>query len=100
MFERSLGVLRPDGMIVSAVELAATAKVGAAERRGLFHPLQADAALLAQLAGQVADGALRFTITEIVSAGGLSDAIERVGGRHAPGKIVVDFALSRPGAGR
>lgn len=92
VFERSLGLLGEDGAIVSAVEFAAGPKAGAIGRRGIFHRLQPDALLLAKLADDVAEGRLRSTIVEVVDAGELPAAIERVGTRHAPGKTVVNFA--------
>lgn len=91
VFERSLGLLRADGIIVSAVELAAAPKAEAVGKRGIFHRLLPDAARLEALAQDVARGRLRSTIAEVVEADELPDAIERAGTGHAPGKIVVSF---------
>ena len=94
VFDRSLGVLRPSGVIVSAVEFAAEAKARATGRRGVFHRVQPDSDLMERLAQDVARGDLRSTIAEVCEADGLDAAIERVGTGHAPGKFVVRFAAT------
>ena len=92
VFDRSLGVLRPGGAVVSAVEFAAGAKAEATGRRGLFHRVQPDAERLEALAQDVAHGRLRSTIAEVTETGQLQAAIERAGTSHPPGKLVVRFA--------
>ena len=92
VFDRSLGALRPGGVIVSAVEFAAEAKAKATGRRGVFHRVRPDSVLMERLAQDVARGDLQSTIAEVCEADGLHAAVERVGTRHAPGKFVVRFA--------
>ena len=95
VFDRSLGVLRPGGVIVSAVEFAAETKAKATGRRGFFHRVQADAGLMEMLAQDVARGELRSTIAEVCGPDQLHTVIERAGTVHAPGKSVVRFAARR-----
>jgi NADPH:quinone reductase-like Zn-dependent oxidoreductase len=88
--DRSWALLSPDGILVSiaAPDVASRAPRG---RRGVFLSNRPDTARLAAIAQQVATGALRSTIAEVVGFSDLPSAIERNRTGHAPGKIVADF---------
>ncbi|MER9129045.1 zinc-binding dehydrogenase [Mesorhizobium sp. M0768] len=87
---RSWAVLSPDGLLVSiaATDLASRTPPG---RRGVFLSNKPDTARLTAIAQQVAVGALRSTIADVVGFDDLASAIERNRTGRAPGKIVADF---------
>jgi len=89
--DRSWGVLRAGGTLVSAVrpDIAAPRADG---RQGIWFQMQPDGAVLARLAEAVARRALSVTISETVSLADLPQALERNRTGHAPGKAVVAFA--------
>ncbi|WP_352726276.1 NADP-dependent oxidoreductase [Mesorhizobium sp. M0276] len=88
--DRSWALLSPDGLLVSiaATDLASRTPPG---RRGVFLSNKPDTARLTAIAQQVAVGALRSTIADVVGFDDLASAIERNRTGHAPGKIVADF---------
>lgn len=90
VLDRSWQVLSKDGAIVSAATPDILARTPAG-RRGLWFVNRADAALLAQLAAQIAQGSLISHISETVGFNDLPAAIER--NRTGPriGKVVADF---------
>jgi len=90
--DQSWPLLSPAGLLVSiaAPDVAVRAPQG---RRGVFLSNKPDTARLALIAAQVAAGALRSTIAEVVALDDLPSAIERNRTGHAPGKIVADFTL-------
>jgi NADPH:quinone reductase-like Zn-dependent oxidoreductase len=92
VIDRSWMLLSPEGLLVSiaAPDVASRAPQG---RRGVFLSNKPDTVRLAAIVQQVAAGALRSTIAEVVSFEDLPSAIERNRTGHAPGKIVADFTL-------
>lgn len=90
--DQSWPLLSPTGLLVSiaAPDVVVRAPQG---RRGVFLSNKPDTARLALIAAQVAAGALRSTIAEVVALNDLPLAIERNRTGHAPGKIVADFTL-------
>ncbi len=90
--ERSWGVLKEGGVLVSTVRPDVVAQAPAG-KRGLWFMMQPDAARLQEIADAVAAGRLRSTVAEVVGLKDLSAAIERNRTGHAPGKIVVDLTL-------
>jgi NADPH:quinone reductase-like Zn-dependent oxidoreductase len=90
--ERSWGVLATHGAVASVATIDIAAKTPAG-KRGLWLSMKSDPERLAQLAADVAAGALRSAIAEVVPLSGLTRAIFGVGARRAPGKVVVDLTL-------
>lgn len=90
--DQTWALLAPAGLLVSiaAPDVVARAPQG---RRGVFLSNKPDTARLAVIAQQVAAGALRSTIAEVVALDDLPLAIERNRTGHEPGKIVADFTL-------
>ena len=90
VLDQSWTLLSPGGLLVStaAPDVVSRAPQG---RRGVWFAVQPDTARLAEIALQVAAGALRSTIAEVVGFDDLPSAIERNRTGHAPGKIVADF---------
>jgi len=90
VIDRSWKVLRRTGAMVgtSSPEILARTPPG---RQGRWFVMQPDAALLEKLAGEVAAGALKSRIGEVVAFEDIPGAIERnrVGPRR--GKAVADF---------
>jgi NADPH:quinone reductase-like Zn-dependent oxidoreductase len=91
VIDRSWQVLAPSGAMVgtSSPEILARTPEG---RQGHWFVMKPDAALLERLAAEVADGALKSTVSEAVGFRDIPAAIERnrVGARR--GKVVADFA--------
>jgi NADPH:quinone reductase-like Zn-dependent oxidoreductase len=91
VIDRSWTVLKRTGAMVgtSSPEILARTPEG---RRGHWFVMQPDAALLEKLAADVASGALKSRVGEVVGFADIPAAIERnrVGPRH--GKAVADFA--------
>ena len=92
VIDRSWTVLKPTGAMVgtSSPEILARTPAG---RRGHWFVMQPDAALLARLADDVAGGALKSRVSEVISFDDIPAAIERNRvGAHS-GKTVADFTL-------
>jgi NADPH:quinone reductase-like Zn-dependent oxidoreductase len=92
VIDRSWTVLKPTGAMVgtSSPEILARTPAG---RQGHWFVMQPDAALLATLAADVAGGALKSRVGEIVPFQAIPAAIERNRvGAHG-GKAVADFTL-------
>jgi len=91
VIDRSWKVLKRTGAIIgtSSPEILARTPEG---RQGRWFVMQPDATLLEKLAGQVAAGALKSRIGEVIGFEDIPAAIERnrVGPRH--GKAVADFS--------
>ena len=92
--ERSWAVLAPDGAIATVATMDIAKKTPAGQR-GVWLSMQGDPELLARLAADVASGALRSAIAEVVPLSGLAQAILGAGARRAPGKVVVDMTLGQ-----
>jgi NADPH:quinone reductase-like Zn-dependent oxidoreductase len=90
--ERSWSVLAKDGVIVgtSSPEILARTPAG---RRGLWFVNQPDATLLQTLAADIAAGAIRSHVSEVVAFADLPAAIERNRTQSRSGKVVANFAL-------
>ena len=91
--ERSWGVLKEGGVLVSTVRPDVVAQAPAG-KRGLWFMMRPDAARLQKIADAVAAGSLRSTLAEVVRFNDLPAAIERNRTGHAPGKIVADLTLA------
>jgi NADPH:quinone reductase-like Zn-dependent oxidoreductase len=91
VLDRSWQVLTKDGAIVgtSSPHILARTPPG---RRGLWFMNRPDAALLAQLATQIAQGALVSKLTEVVGFDDIPAAIERNRTDARIGKVVADFS--------
>ncbi|MQA41348.1 oxidoreductase [Rugamonas aquatica] len=88
--DRSWQVLSPQGRIVSiaAPDIAARVPEG---RRGSWHTMHPDGALLARIAAQAAGGELTVVVSEVVTADQAPAAIERNKTGHGAGKTVIRF---------
>lgn len=91
VLDRSWQVLTPNGAIVGTTSPDILARTPAG-RRGLWFINTPDAALLERLAGEVADGTLKSTVSEVVGFGDLPAAIERNRMGSRVGKVVADFS--------
>ncbi len=90
--ERSWGVLKEGGVLVSTVQPDVVVQAPAG-KRGLWFMMRPDAARLQEIADAVAAGSLRSTLAEVVRFKDMPAAIERNRTGHAPGKIVADLTL-------
>ncbi|GAB3253527.1 NADP-dependent oxidoreductase [Chitinimonas naiadis] len=92
VLDRSWQVLSPTGVVVgtSSPDILARTPAG---RRGLWFMMKPDAALLEQLAQQVAQGELQARVGSVVPLSDLPAAIERNRSGAGRGKAVVDFSL-------
>ncbi|SEK66453.1 NADPH:quinone reductase [Roseateles sp. YR242] len=90
VIDRSWAVLNPTGAIVgtSSPEILARTPAG---RQGHWFIMKPDAAMLAKFAADVASGALRSKVSEVVSFEDIPAAIERSRLGANSGKVVVDF---------
>ena len=88
--DKSWAVLSPNGILVSITTTDVIARTPQG-RRGVWFSVKPDTAGLAAIAQQIADGALRASIGEVVAFEDLPLAIERNRTGHAPGKTVADF---------
>lgn len=88
--DRSWRVLSPQGRIVStaAPDIAARVPEG---RRGGWHAMHPDGALLARIAAQVASGEVSVVISDVVTTEQAPAAIERNKTGHGAGKTVIRF---------
>ncbi|RFP11186.1 MULTISPECIES: zinc-binding dehydrogenase [unclassified Duganella] len=88
--DRSWQVLSPQGRIVSvaAPDIAQRVPDG---RRGSWHAMHPDGALLARIAAQVVSGELTVVVSEVVTTEQAAAAIERNKTGHGAGKTVVRF---------
>ncbi|MFU7019327.1 NADP-dependent oxidoreductase [Pseudomonas aeruginosa] len=88
--DRSWAVLAEGGAIVSAAtpDIVARTPEG---RRGLWFVNRADAALLARLAAEIAEGTLISTVSDVVGFDEIPAAIERSRTGPRLGKVVADF---------
>ena len=92
VIDRSWTALKPTGAMVgtSSPEILARTPAG---RQGHWFVMQPDAALLAKLADDVAGGALKSRVSEVIPFDDIPAAIERNRvGAHS-GKTVADFTL-------
>ena len=91
VLDRSWQVLTKDGAIVGTTSPDILARTPAG-RRGLWFVNKPDAALLARLAAQIAEGTLSSKLSEVVGFDDIPAAIER--NRTGPrlGKVVADFS--------
>jgi NADPH:quinone reductase-like Zn-dependent oxidoreductase len=90
--ERSLGVLRKGGVLVSVVS---PVPAGAAERHGvraLYFIVEGDRAQLEQIAMLVDEGQLKPIIARVFPLARAREAFEFGAASHAPGKIVLEVA--------
>ncbi|WP_051355315.1 NADP-dependent oxidoreductase [Mesorhizobium erdmanii] len=90
LVDKSWAILSPNGILVSIATTDVVARTPQG-RRGVWFSVKPDAAGLATIAQQIADGSLRSIIGEVVSFEDLPQAIERNRTGHAPGKTVADF---------
>jgi NADPH:quinone reductase-like Zn-dependent oxidoreductase len=83
-------IVAEQGRIVStaAPEIATQTPTG---KRGVWFQMRTDAAKLAEIAREVAQGNLRAEVSEIVDLSQAADAIERNKTGHGRGKTVVKF---------
>ncbi|MER9593008.1 NADP-dependent oxidoreductase [Mesorhizobium australicum] len=88
--DKSWAILSPNGILVSIATTDVVARTPQG-RRSVWFSVKPDAAGLATIAQQIADGSLRSMIGEVVSFEDLPQAIERNRTGHAPGKTVADF---------
>jgi len=86
---RSWAVLAPDGAIVATADPGVLADMPEG-RRGLFFMMKPDFEREQAIAEAAARGELQYRVAETVGFAGLSTAIDRNWGSHAPGKIVLD----------
>lgn len=88
--DRSWGMLKPEGVIVSVADPTITSKVPAGFK-GYFPSIEADAKLLEEVAEQVASGKIKSKIAQVYSRSELVQAMEvnKAGGRT--GRLLVDF---------
>ena len=92
VIDRSWTVLKPTGAMVGTASPEILARTPAG-RQGHWFVMQPDAALLARLADDVAGGALKSRVSEVISFDDIPAAIERNRvGAHG-GKTVADFTL-------
>jgi len=92
VIDRSWTVLKPTGAMVGTASPEILARTPAG-RQGHWFVMQPDAALLARLADDVAGGALKSRVSEVISFDDIPAAIERNRvGAHS-GKTVADFTL-------
>lgn len=92
VIDRSWSVLKPTGAMVgtSSPEILARTPAG---RQGHWFVMQPDAALLAKLADEVAGGALKSRVSEVIPFDDIPAAIERNRVAAHSGKAVADFTL-------
>ena len=90
--DRSWGVLKPGGAIVSVSQHDIVDRTPDA-RRGYWIEAEPEPALLERIAADAADSKLRFFVAETFPLKRIGEAIElsRTGG-YGPGKLVVDFS--------
>jgi NADPH:quinone reductase-like Zn-dependent oxidoreductase len=88
--ERSWNVLKPTGVLVGTSSPDFVARVPAG-RQGRFFAMQPDAARLEKLAADVANGALKSKVGEVVAFEEIPAAIERNRLGVRSGKAVADF---------
>jgi NADPH:quinone reductase-like Zn-dependent oxidoreductase len=90
VLDRDWQVLSKTGVVVgtSSPDILARTPAG---HRGLWFVMKPDAALLERLANEVAQGALRARVGEVVSFADLPAAIERNRTGASRGKTVMDF---------
>jgi NADPH:quinone reductase-like Zn-dependent oxidoreductase len=91
VLDRSWQVLTKTGAIVgtSSPDILARTPAG---RRGLWFMHKPDAALLEQLAANIATGTLKSTVSEVVGFEDIPEAIERNRTHSHRGKVVADFS--------
>jgi NADPH:quinone reductase-like Zn-dependent oxidoreductase len=90
--ERSLGVLRKGGLLVSVVS---PIPPGVAEEhgvRGIYFIVKGDRAQLEEIATLVDDGKLKPIIARVFELARTREAFEFAATSHAPGKIVLEVA--------
>ena len=90
VIDRSWQVLNPNGAIVGTASPEILARTPAG-RQGHWFVMQPDAALLEKLAADVASGALRSKVGEVVGFADIPAAIERTRAGTRSGKAVADF---------
>lgn len=92
VLDRSWQVLKQTGVVVatSSPDILARTPAG---RRGMWFMNKPDATLLAKLARDIATGALKSNVSEIVGFADLPAAIERNRTHSRRGKVVADFSL-------
>ncbi len=91
VLDRSWHVLAQDGAIVGTTSPEILVRTPAG-RRGLWFINKPDAALLETFASEVARGALKAHVSEVVSFADLPLAIERNRTASRIGKVVADFS--------
>lgn len=91
VLDRSWQVLAQDGAIVGTTSPEILVRTPAG-RRGLWFINKSDAALLETFASEVARGALKAHVSEVVSFADLPLAIERNRTASRIGKVVADFS--------
>ena len=88
--ERSFAVLRPGGILVSAVAAPDPQKAARHGVRALFFLVDVTTARLAQIAAMIAAGELRTNVGEVLPLSAARTAHEMLAGRlHKRGKIVL-----------
>jgi NADPH:quinone reductase-like Zn-dependent oxidoreductase len=90
--ERSLGVLRKGGVLVSVVAPKAPEAAELHGLRGVYFIVEGDRAQLEQIATLVDEGKLKPIIARVFPLAAAREAFEFGAASHAPGKIVLEVA--------
>lgn len=88
--DRSWGVLKPNGAIVTVADPAIMGKIPAGYR-GFFPSIEADATSLETIAEQLATGKIRSKVAQVFGRSDLVKAMEINKSGGTTGRLIVDF---------
>jgi hypothetical protein len=91
VLERSWSVLKPGGVLVSALQDPDEAQARRGDARGVFFVVEADRSELVELARRIEVGQLRPIVGDIVPLARGRDAFERKHTGGTPGRTVLQL---------
>ena len=92
--QRSWGVLRRGGILISIVSPVAAEKAASLGVRGAYFIVEPNRAQLIQLGQLIDKGTLRVVVETVLLLASAREAFEQASGGHKPGKIVLQVAAA------
>jgi NADPH:quinone reductase-like Zn-dependent oxidoreductase len=92
--ERSWGVLRRGGILISIVSPVADEKAASLGVRGGYFIVEPNRAQLIQLGQLIDKGTLRVVVEAVLLLASAREAFEQASAGHKPGKIVLQVAAA------
>ena len=92
--QRSWGVLRRGGILISIVSPVAAEKAASLGLRGAFFIVEPNRAQLIQLGHLIDKGTLRVVVGAVLPLARAREAFEQGSAGHKPGKIVLQVAAA------